>query len=101
MKNETARWLLYAEENLRSAQLLLEGRLYNPCLQNTQQAVEKMLKALLIEATATVRKTHSISQLLGLLNEAGFRIAMSQDESDLLDSIYAVQISGRRHSAGL
>ena len=47
MKDETKRWLYFAEENLRSAKILLESSIFNPTLQNVQQAVEKMLKAAL------------------------------------------------------
>ncbi len=32
MKDETKKWLEYAEENLRSARLLLDSKLLNPCL---------------------------------------------------------------------
>jgi len=48
MSDEAGTWLRYTEENLRSARLLLEHGLLNPCLQNAQQAVEKSLKAVLI-----------------------------------------------------
>jgi HEPN domain-containing protein len=41
MKDETKKWLEYADENLRSAGLLLGSDLFNPYLQNVQQAVEK------------------------------------------------------------
>ena len=41
MKDETKKWLEYADENLRSARLLIDNELFNPCLQNVQQAVEK------------------------------------------------------------
>jgi len=34
MKDETKKWLEYADENLRSARLLLDSELFNPCLQN-------------------------------------------------------------------
>ncbi len=47
-----------------------------------------MLKALLIEKQATVRKTHSIGQLLILLENADLSIDISQDKSELIDSIY-------------
>jgi HEPN domain-containing protein len=40
MKNETKRWLEYAEENLKSARILKDSHLFNSCLQNTQQCVE-------------------------------------------------------------
>ena len=46
MKDETSRWLLYAKENLDSAKLLSENNLYNPCLQNVQQCIEKSLKTI-------------------------------------------------------
>lgn len=32
MKDEAQRWLKYAQENLRSAHILLERDLFNPCL---------------------------------------------------------------------
>lgn len=41
MRSDTQKWLGYAEENLRSAIVLLEADLFNPCLQNIQQALEK------------------------------------------------------------
>lgn len=49
MKKETVLWLSYASENLEVAQLLLKSQYFNPCLQNVQQAIEKVLKAALIE----------------------------------------------------
>lgn len=88
MKEETERWLSYADENLQSAKLLLESRLYNPTLQNVQQAVEKMLKAALVEFSIKFRKTHSINELVALLTEHDCRIELAEDEKDLLDSIY-------------
>ena len=50
MKEQTKMWLEYADENLRSAKVLLESDLFNPCLQNVQQAIEKMLEAVLAES---------------------------------------------------
>lgn len=88
MKDETRLWLIYAEENLKASHLLLEQRLYNPCLQNTQQCIEKGLKALLLENTHSQRKTHSISELVYLLADQCITINLSEDDCDLLDSIY-------------
>ncbi len=64
MKDEAKVWLDYANENLASAQILLDHDLFNPCLQNAQQSVEKMLKALLIEIGIKVIRTHSIAELV-------------------------------------
>ena len=88
MKDEAKGWLSYAEENLQAAQLLLERKLYNPCLQNMQQSIEKALKALLLEKAHSYRKTHSITELVHLLADQQIIISLSEDDCDLLDSIY-------------
>ena len=51
MKDDAGLWLKYAMENMAAAKLLLARKLYNPCLQNVQQSIEKALKALLLEKT--------------------------------------------------
>ncbi len=88
MKDETAKWLQYADENLLSARVLLENRLFNPCLQSVQQSVEKFMKTLLVERTMPLKRTHSINELKAMLSEEGIHIDLSEDECDLLDSIY-------------
>jgi len=88
MKDETKKWLEYADENLRSSKLLLDSELFNPCLQNVQQAVEKMLKALLMESTKKIKKTHSMNELVNILDKHGLNVDMTEDDCDLLDSIY-------------
>jgi len=88
MKDETETWLKYANENLRSAKLLLDSSLFNPCLQNVQQAVEKWLKALIVESSLKLKRTHSINELRNTLVAGGIDIDITEDECDLLDSIY-------------
>jgi HEPN domain-containing protein len=88
MQDETKKWLIYAEDNLQSARLLLESRLFNPCLQNVQQAVEKILKAVLIDSGTKFKKTHSIGELVVLLAKKNLSVNITEDECDLLDSIY-------------
>ncbi|MCM2357926.1 MAG: HEPN domain-containing protein [Geobacteraceae bacterium] len=88
MKKDTELWLQYADENLKSAEILLDSGLYNPSLQNSQQAVEKYLKAVLIENASGLTRTHSIRELSGLLLDLGVCLAMTDDDIDLLDSIY-------------
>ncbi len=46
MQEESKSWLTYSEENLEAARVLLESELYNPCLHNIQQSIEKALKSL-------------------------------------------------------
>jgi HEPN domain-containing protein len=88
MRKDTEMWLRYADDNLKSTKVLLDSELYNPCLQNAQQAVEKYLKAVLIEKAAGLLKTHSIRELSDLLEGHGVVISITDDEIDLLDSIY-------------
>ena len=88
MKDQTKKWLEYADENLQSAKLLLKSELFNPCLQNVQQAVEKMLKAVLAESAIKIKKTHSINELVTILVENGKKFDIEEDERDLIDSIY-------------
>ena len=88
MKNETATWLRYANENLAVCRLSLERGLLNACLQNAQQCIEKTLKAVIVEMDLGFRKTHSIQKLAVQLTAAGLNIGLSEDECDLIDAIY-------------
>jgi len=88
MKDETRVWLSYSEENFKAAQLLLERNIYNPCLQNIQQSIEKALKSILLEKSHCYRKTHSINELVHLLANQQIAISLSEEDCDLLDSIY-------------
>jgi len=88
MQEETKRWLTYSEENLKAAKVLIESELYNPCLHNVQQSIEKALKSLFIENDIHFKKTHNIMELKTLLKKNGLSIELSEDECDFLDSIY-------------
>jgi len=88
MKSDTSAWLFFADENLTAATILLERHLYNPCLQNIQQSIEKALKAVLFEILQQQRKTHSITELVTILGRNNISIALSEEDCDLLDSIY-------------
>ena len=88
MKDETKIWLDYAAENLESAKILLNSSLFNSCLQNVQQCVEKLLKSLFAEFSYKLIKTHSIAKLRQVLKEQGILIDISEDDCDLLDTIY-------------
>lgn len=88
MKNETKTWLDYADENLESARILKDSDLFNSCLQNIQQCVEKLLKAVLIELSDRFIKTHSILRLKQEIENIDLLVNISEEECDLLDTIY-------------
>jgi HEPN domain-containing protein len=87
MREETRLWLDYAEENFEIARLALERGYLNACLQNACQAVEKALKALLLERRGAVPTTSSIRELGQLAAMEVTPFAISAEECDLLDSI--------------
>ncbi|MEN4045706.1 HEPN domain-containing protein [Sulfurimonas sp. NWX367] len=88
MKDETKKWLVFAEENFQSAKILLKSHLYNPSLQNTQQAIEKYIKAYLIEYGIKLQKTHSILSLNEKPKKENVLLTITEDEIDLIDTIY-------------
>ena len=88
MLEETKNWLNYAQDNLEAAKVLLNSQLYNPCLHNVQQCVEKLLKSVIIEKNIPFKKTHNIFELKNILSEKNVTIDLTDDECDFLDSIY-------------
>jgi HEPN domain-containing protein len=88
MSVEGRRGLAYAQENRRAATVCLESSVFNPCLQNAQQAVEIALKALHLVSGLPLKKTHSIGELRGDLLRAKVDPGLSEDAADLLDTIY-------------
>ena len=63
MKDETRLWLQYADENLDVAELALSSAHLNASLHNAQQAIEKYLKALIIEYELPFKKTHYLEKV--------------------------------------
>ena len=88
MKNETKQWITYADENMLSAKILLDSHLYNPTLQNIQQAFEKYLKSVFVEFGIKLQKTHSISYLYSILQQNNIELFLDDDIIDIVDSIY-------------
>jgi len=58
MKRETQEWLKIAEEEFRSGECLFERGFYRIVCYHAQQAVEKILKALLVEKEIPPPRTH-------------------------------------------
>jgi HEPN domain-containing protein len=88
MKDETRAWLSYADENLGVSALTLEHGHLNACLQNAQQAVEKYLKAVIIERNLPFLRTHSVRELTKILADQKITPPICEDEMDLMDAIY-------------
>jgi HEPN domain-containing protein len=87
MREDTRLWLDYAEENFEMARLALEHGYLNACLQNACQAVEKALKALLLERRGAAPQSSRIRELGRLVAAEAIPFAITDKECDLLDSI--------------
>lgn len=88
MNDEARLWLQYARENLSVAHLALQNHIFNPCLQNAQQAVEKALKASIIEHGLTFKKTHQIYELKEELVKHEQHVDLTTEDCEFLDAIY-------------
>ncbi len=72
MRSETKLWLMLAEDDYKNAILLWENRRYGATVFFCQQAVEKLLKAYIVERKKKLPlKTHRIEILI---KEAGLDI---------------------------
>lgn len=88
MKDETRIWVSYTDENLDVSALALEHGHLNACLQNAQQATEKYLKAVILERDLPFQRTHSVRELIRILTDQEISPVISEDEIDLMDTIY-------------
>jgi len=59
-----SKWINFAKDDLKMAEILFENKSYKGCIYHCHQAIEKSLKALLIAKNKRVRKTHDLADLL-------------------------------------
>ena len=85
MRNGADNWWRYAEIDLRSAQLLLEEKIYTQACFHAQQAVEKALKAVIAARGETPPRMHRVSALAEL---AGLSFDDLADLFKSLDFVY-------------
>jgi len=64
---EADRWLGFARQDLRIAELAMNEGLYNQVCCHSEQCVEKVLKAWLAEKGKKIPRSHSMADLLTLV----------------------------------
>jgi HEPN domain-containing protein len=64
MNEEITRWIAFANEDLRVAELIIEDEIFNQVCFHAQQSIEKTLKAAILAQGKTPRRTHIIVDLL-------------------------------------
>jgi len=65
--SESDRWLTFARQDLRMAELAMTEALYSQVCFHSQQCVEKAVKGLLAQQGQMPPRTHRLVDLLGLL----------------------------------
>lgn len=85
-------WLLRAKGNLNLAEKggRLKGVLLEDLCFNAQQAAEKAFKAVCLARGMDIPRTHSLVQLMDILESDGVEIPVNVREADILTQ-YAVQ----------
>ncbi len=72
MQSNAERWLRFAREDLRMAELALEEDIFNQVCFHSQQSAEKSIKGLLRHQEKIPPRTHLMSDLLQLLDPNPF-----------------------------
>jgi HEPN domain-containing protein/predicted nucleotidyltransferase len=86
---DAQRWLTFAEQDLRMAELALRAEIFNQTCFHAQQCVEKCLKACLTAGGELLPRTHLIADLLPQLPAAAQgAIASLEQELLVLDQFY-------------
>lgn len=67
MSEEITRWIAFANEDLRIAELAIEDKIYNQVCFHAQQCVEKTIKAAILAQGRIPCRTHIIVELLNNL----------------------------------
>ncbi|MBI5527809.1 MAG: HEPN domain-containing protein [Deltaproteobacteria bacterium] len=88
MRKATESWVGDSEEELRTAQVLIEHDRFRGVCYHSQQCVEKGLKAAIIEKGSRPEKTHDVLELLKEARNLGFEIPLEMDDAVFLNSIY-------------
>jgi HEPN domain-containing protein/predicted nucleotidyltransferase len=83
-REEARRWLEFAGENVRMAELAVGADIFNQACFHAQQSVEKCLKASLVLQGELVPRTHLIADLVQQLPPAA-RAALGANETTLLE----------------
>ncbi|HLF75262.1 MAG TPA: HEPN domain-containing protein [Anaerolineales bacterium] len=83
---EADRWLWFAKQDLRIAELAMVEGLYNQVCFHSEQCVEKVLKAWLAEKGQRIPRTHSMADLVMLI--PAYALAGMSEEILVLDRFY-------------
>lgn len=88
MRKEAEAWLKISAEDLQSAEVLFERKLFRMACYHSQQSVEKVLKALLSDHEVDFPRTHNILDLNNAIKKLGYPAMITDEDAVFLNSIY-------------
>ena len=88
MKKETEAWLKIAYEDFQAAENLMKIELYRMVCYHSQQTVEKILKAILVENEIEFERSHHLIDLKNTVLNLGYEIHLSDEDAVFLNSVY-------------
>lgn len=86
--NKVADWLLYAENDLKTAKAALDEGITNTACFHTQQTVEKCLKAILLDKEQEVPRTHDLLFLLEKAQSYSPELSKFSENAKFLNQFY-------------
>ncbi|MBI4686797.1 MAG: HEPN domain-containing protein [Nitrospirae bacterium] len=88
MKDAVKEWMKQAKDEFNMAKYLFDGGFYKGVCFHSQQAIEKTLKAMLLDKGWELEKIHSIKRLISLSEEFKIKINISEEDMVFIDGIY-------------
>jgi HEPN domain-containing protein len=88
MRKEAEAWLRISAEDLQSAEVLSDRKLFRPACYHAQHSVEKSLKALLVDRNIEIPRTHNLLDLNNAVKNLGYAVALLDEDAIFLSSIY-------------
>jgi len=89
MKHAVKQWIQQSEDELNTARYLLEGGFFKSACYHARQAIEKSIKAALLNKGWDLEKIHNTERLVAIGKEYRIKIGLSSDEEIIfIDSIY-------------
>ena len=87
-ENQIRRWLNFAKEDLKAAQIAIKENLPNIVCFHSQQTAEKILKALFLAYFDTVPKTHDLEVILEKIKTKTPKLSEFKKEIRFLNRFY-------------
>ena len=88
MRKEAEVWLKISAEDLQSAEVLFDRKLFRPVCYHAQQSVEKCLKALIVDRDIEIPRTHNILDLNNAAKKLGYSVEVTDEDAVFLSSVY-------------